>query len=64
MKIFVEIKAVYGNETIYPACATSSFFAALAGTKTLTREKLRLVIENGYRVEVRQTGGTIVDIRA
>lgn len=49
-QISVTIRQVYGNETIYPACRTSAFFAALAGTKTLTDDALRLIAANGYEI--------------
>lgn len=49
-QITVSVRNVYGNETIYPACETSRFFAALAGTRTLTSEALRLIVANGYAV--------------
>ena len=52
MKITVSIRSVYGNETIYPACQTSAFFCALAKTRTITPEMLRLIRGNGYAVEV------------
>lgn len=48
--ITIEIRSVYGNDTIYPACAHSRFLCALMGTKTITREKLRLIRANGYDV--------------
>jgi hypothetical protein len=31
-EIFVEVRNVYGNRTIYPLCTTSKRLAALAGT--------------------------------
>lgn len=49
-QISVTVRQVYGNETIYPACRTSAFFAALAGTKTLTDDALRLIAANGYEI--------------
>jgi hypothetical protein len=52
IQIQIQIKNVYGNETIYPVCAHARFLAAMAGTKTLTLEKLRLIQAAGYRVDV------------
>lgn len=52
MKIQVEIRNVYGNETVYPVCGHAKFLAELAGNKTLTMQKLRLIMANGYEVEV------------
>ena len=52
MTIQIEIRNVYGNETIYPANATSDIFARIAGTKTLKRETLKLAEALGYKIEV------------
>jgi len=49
-QITVSVRQVYGNETIYPACPTSVFFATLACTKTLTDDALRLIAANGYAI--------------
>ena len=48
--ITVQIKNVYGNETIYPACPTSAFFCRLARTKTITDDMLRLIRAQGYEI--------------
>jgi hypothetical protein len=53
MTITVEIKNVYGNETIYPVCDRAKTFAAIAGTKTLTRHALSLIKGLGYTVNVK-----------
>lgn len=52
MTITVEIKSVYGNEMIYPACETAKQFAALIGTKTLTREAIAKIKALGYSIQV------------
>lgn len=52
MSIKVEIKNVYGNETIYPLCEAGRTFARIAGTKTLTRETIALIKQLGYSIEV------------
>ena len=54
MKITVRITKTYGNESIYPACATSELLAKLAGTKTLTRAAIETIKALGYTVEVQQ----------
>lgn len=54
MKITIEVKNVYGNEAIYPACEASRLFASIAGTRTLTRHALRDIKALGYAVEVKQ----------
>lgn len=56
MKIQVEIRNVYGNETVYPVCKHAQFLAAMAGTRTITTDKLRLIIANGYEVEAVSRG--------
>lgn len=52
MKIQVQIKQVYGNETIYPVCDISKKFAALLGTKTLPRKAIQRIKDLGYSIEV------------
>jgi hypothetical protein len=52
-ELIVEIKTVYGNETIYPANDTAQVFADLIGTKTLSRLKLGLIQAMGYSVQVK-----------
>ncbi len=54
MIIQVEIKTVYGEERIYPACAKASVFAKLVGQKTLTRRDINNIKELGYTIEVVQ----------
>jgi len=60
--IKVQIKNVYGNETIYPVCRHAQFLAAMAGTRTLTVEKLRLIKAEGYEVEIVPVTGKLVGI--
>jgi hypothetical protein len=65
MKIQVQIRNVYGAETVYPVCKHAQFLASMAGTRTLTSEKLRLIMANGYEVEVvPQAIGRLVGIAA
>jgi hypothetical protein len=52
MRIQVEIKSVYGRDTVYPACPDARRFADISGAKTLTDRTLRLVRELGYEIEV------------
>jgi hypothetical protein len=53
MTITIEIKNVYGNETIYPACDKSRLLARLSGHKTLTRRALEMIKALGYQIEVK-----------
>lgn len=50
--ITVTIKNVYGTEQVYPKCPMALTFAALAGTKTLQPNAIRLIKELGYTVSV------------
>ncbi len=50
--IKIQIRSVYGRDTIYPACETSKMFAALAGTKTLTEDAMRIIKAAGYQITV------------
>ena len=59
MRILVQIKNVYGNETIYPICDTAKNLARLAGTKTLTRESIAIIKTLGYQIEVQQLVTTL-----
>lgn len=54
MKIVVEIKNVYGNELIYPACEKAIEFTRLTGTKTLSPYHIERIKALGYTVEVQQ----------
>lgn len=63
-KIQVEIKNVYGNETVYPVCKHAKFLAAMAGTKTLTLEKLRFIKANGYEIEIVSNIGMVIGFAA
>jgi hypothetical protein len=51
MDVFVEIKNVYGVQTVYPVCDQAKFFAALAGTKTLTAQAVKLIRQAGYSIK-------------
>lgn len=50
----VEIKSQFGNERIFPVNGTAKTFAAIANTKTLTREVLVLVRNLGFDIDVVQ----------
>lgn len=59
MTITVQIKNVYGNETIYPVCEKARLFAALAGTKTLTLVAIAQIKLLGYAITVKQQPQTL-----
>jgi hypothetical protein len=50
--ITVQIKTVYGNEVVYPACPKALLFATIANTKTLTRETLENIGRLGFEIRV------------
>ena len=52
--ILVDVRDVYGRETIYPACPTAELLAQLAGTRTLTRAALETIRALGFTIMVRQ----------
>jgi hypothetical protein len=52
MVIKVRIKDVYGTATIYPACDKAHSFAAIAGTKTITRATVKHIKALGYEIQV------------
>jgi len=52
MEITVRIKDQYGTAVIHPVCDKAHAFAALAGTKTLTRAALTQIRALGYAVNV------------
>lgn len=50
--ILVEVRSVYGNEMIYPACDKAKEFCLIAGTKTLPRHLLKHITALGFEVRV------------
>lgn len=50
MKLFVEIREVYGETKCYPACEKSKLFAELIGTKTLTDRAMKTITALGYQI--------------
>ena len=48
--ITVEVRSVYGQDTIYPVCDAAKAFAAIAGTTTLTVTVLKQIMFLGYEV--------------
>lgn len=52
--ITVQVRNVYGNETIYPACKDAATFAQMLGQKSLTRADLNMIKALGYTIVVLQ----------
>jgi hypothetical protein len=59
MRITVQLRSVYGRETVYPACPQSRIFADIAGTRTLTPETLAHIVRLGVEVLVEAPHVTI-----
>jgi hypothetical protein len=53
--IKVEIKNVYGTESIYPICENAKSFAMLTNTKTFNRAIISIIKQIGIQVEIKQT---------
>lgn len=51
-EITVKITTNFGNEAIYPVCEDAKTFAAMVGTKTLTRAAIMQIKKLGYEVKV------------
>lgn len=49
-RIEVEAKSVYGNTLIYPVNAAAKTLAEIAGTKTLSKQTLKLAASLGMEV--------------
>ena len=54
MSITVEIRQVYGQDTVYPADDTARAFTKLTGRKTFTPRDLAAIRELGYAVTVKE----------
>jgi hypothetical protein len=50
MNIRIQARSVYGETKIYPACKAAEEFAAIAGTKTLTRATLASILRLGFTI--------------
>ena len=48
--VTVRVDRIYGNLTVYPACARSEIFARLAGTKTLTLDAMAEIRRLGFEI--------------
>tara|TARA_R110002020_G_scaffold89868_1_gene219283 strand:+ start:124 stop:297 length:174 start_codon:yes stop_codon:yes gene_type:complete len=50
MKIYVEIKNVYGNDLIYPYCEKAKLFTGITNSKTLNKLQINVIKELGYEI--------------
>jgi hypothetical protein len=49
-EVKLTVRSQYGSNALYPANKTAEVFAQLLGTKTITQEKLRIILLLGYHV--------------
>lgn len=56
----VEIKHVYGKETVYPVNETAKLVAELVGQRTLTRKDIGVCKKLGYTIEIVQLSMTLL----
>lgn len=52
MSITVAVRNVYGNDYIYPVCATAVKLAQLTGRKTFTKYDISTIKALGYDIKV------------
>jgi len=60
MQITVQIRTVYGVESVYPICDKAKAFARIARTKTLTLDTLHEIKALGFGI-VNQPATSTVD---
>lgn len=51
-EIIIEVKNVYGVLKAYPVCEEAKTFAKIAGSKTLTKQVLDLILQLHYTITV------------
>ena len=56
-ELIVQVRNVYGNETVYPVCEKAKLFASLSGKKTLTHYAIKDIKALGYTFKVQQSQG-------
>jgi hypothetical protein len=64
LSIAIEIRDVYGKPTVYPLDTAAKHFAAIAGTKTLTRDTLLNVLGLGFAIVELYRGDVVTIWRA
>jgi hypothetical protein len=50
MQVLVQLRTVYGVDTVYPVCDNAKAFASIARTKTLTLDTLGQVKALGFEI--------------
>lgn len=52
MHITVQVRNVFGNDLVYPACEPSIVFARMIGAKTFNAHHIACIRALGYQVHV------------
>lgn len=52
--IYVRVKLVYGNKTIYPICQKAKLICSLLNTKTIPQNKIYTIKKLGYNFIIEQ----------
>lgn len=55
MNVTIRVDRVYGNVLMYPVCEKAHLFAAIAGTKTLSKRDIANIRALGYEVRQQHT---------
>jgi hypothetical protein len=51
--LYVQVKSVYGKDTVYPACESTKSFCELLNQTTLTERDIKYIKSMGFKVYVK-----------
>jgi hypothetical protein len=51
--LYVQVKSVYGKDTVYPACESTKSFCELLSQTTLTERDIKHIKSLGFKVYVK-----------
>jgi hypothetical protein len=51
--LYVQVKSVYGKDTVYPACESTKSFCELLNQTTLTERDIKHIKSMGFKVHVK-----------
>ena len=52
--LYVQVKSVYGKDTVYPACESTKSFCELLNQTTLTERDIKYIKALGFKVYRKQ----------
>ena len=58
-KIQIVLRRNYGHKRIYPHCDRAELFMKIAGTKSLSKRILSLIVGLGYTLELMYNGDVV-----